>query len=299
MSALRLASSALFLLSLAADQTTSVEITDGSGNVLGTVGHPLVTMGGGAGLANVNVSQWGGVATGLGQAAMAASLPVAIASNQSALPASQSGAWSVGQSGAPWSQNITQVGGGALALGQAAMATSIPVAIASNQSTLNVAQTQTYTAGDGIATVQPGATSNTVIETFNGATYDRLYGTWQTTELASAARTIATPGSARTIFNSRSVQCVLNVTVASGTGGLMMTLQGQDSISANWFNLNNTPIPVVATGTYIYEIGPGLGANTGAITQRTAGMIPRIVRVNVTVGDASSYTYSVSCNWGP
>lgn len=42
--------------------------------------------GGGGPTANVNVNQWGGVATSLGQTVMASSVPVAIASNQSSIP---------------------------------------------------------------------------------------------------------------------------------------------------------------------------------------------------------------------
>lgn len=47
----------------------------------------------------------------------------------------------VTQSGGPWTQNLTQVGGSAIALGQTTMSASLPVAIASNQSTLNVKDT--------------------------------------------------------------------------------------------------------------------------------------------------------------
>jgi len=93
-----------------------------------------------------NLTQVGGAAIALGQAAMAASLPVAIASNQStlnvavasALPTGANTIGAVTQASGPWTTNVTQIGGSALAFGQAAMASSIPVAIASNQSTLNV-----------------------------------------------------------------------------------------------------------------------------------------------------------------
>ncbi len=67
-----------------------------------------------------NITQVGGAALALGQTTMAASLPMAIASNQSAIP-----------------ENLSQVGGSAIAIGQAAMAASLPVVIASNQSTIN------------------------------------------------------------------------------------------------------------------------------------------------------------------
>jgi hypothetical protein len=49
----------------------------------------------------------------------------------------------------PWTQNLTQVGGAALALGQAAMAASLPVALASNQgavATLDAASSATGSA---------------------------------------------------------------------------------------------------------------------------------------------------------
>lgn len=71
---------------------------------------------GGSG-SDVNLVAVGGAAIALGQTTMAASLPVAIASNQSAVPTS----------------NSTQL---PAALGQATMAASLPVTLASNQSTI-------------------------------------------------------------------------------------------------------------------------------------------------------------------
>lgn len=50
--------------------------------------------------------------------------------------------------------NLAKVGGAAIALGQAAMASSIPVAIANNQSAIPVSQSGTWT-------IQPGNTPNT------------------------------------------------------------------------------------------------------------------------------------------
>lgn len=119
-----------------------------------------------------NVAQWGGTNTTLGQKVMASSVPVAIASDQSAIPVSQSGTWTV-QPGntvntTPWlttinqggnsatvsaggalkvdgsavtqPENLTQVGGAAIALGQTTMSASLPVTIASNQTTLTTKQ---------------------------------------------------------------------------------------------------------------------------------------------------------------
>ncbi len=55
-----------------------------------------------------------------------------------ALPAGGNTIGAVTQSSGPWSQNITQIGGVALALGQTTMSASIPVVLSSNQSTLPV-----------------------------------------------------------------------------------------------------------------------------------------------------------------
>lgn len=71
---------------------------------------------GGSG-SDVNLVAVGGTALALGQATMAASLPVAIASNQSAVPTS----------------NSAQL---PAALGQTTMSASLPVTLASNQSTI-------------------------------------------------------------------------------------------------------------------------------------------------------------------
>lgn len=64
----------------------------------------------------------------------------------------------VSQSAGPWTINITQVGGSAVALGQTTMASSFPVTIASNQSALAVSQSTspwlTQDAADG--SVTPG-----------------------------------------------------------------------------------------------------------------------------------------------
>lgn len=68
-----------------------------------------VSPGGSSGpTANVNVAQWGGTTTSLGQKAMAASVPVAIASDQSAIPVTVSGTQSV---------NLAQVGGNTVVTG--------------------------------------------------------------------------------------------------------------------------------------------------------------------------------------
>lgn len=307
--------------------------------------------------AQTDLTSVGGTTLAFGQAAMASSIPVTIASNQStlnttvatALPTGANVIGAVTQSAGPWSNNVSQIGGSALAFGQAAMASSIPVALASNQSALTVTQTTaanmttlaTGAAATGAAAsgnpvlvgtkdtagnVQPLLTStagilalgNTTTGTdgsansgglkfvnatgatgvpevrpyrYNGTTWDMERNNVDSTLLASAARTVTTNSADFVNYNGRMVMVWLNVTVASGTGGLQVQVQGKDPVSAAYYALNVAPTAVIATGTTMYVIGPGVTG--GNATQATQCPLPRVWRVAVTVGDASSYTYSV------
>src|SRR5581483_11863115 len=85
----------------------------------------------------------------------------------------------------------------------------------------------------------------------------------------------------------------LNVTAASGTGGLKVQILGIDPISGNGFALNALPTAVTATGTYAYVIGPGCSSASGSVQQATSGVVPPRFQIQVTHVDGSSYTYSV------
>lgn len=73
-------------------QSTEIGFIDGSGNLQGVSStNPLpVTIESEVGTLDVNISEYGGVATTLGQKVSASSLPVVIASDQSAVPISAS-----------------------------------------------------------------------------------------------------------------------------------------------------------------------------------------------------------------
>jgi hypothetical protein len=128
----------------------------------------------------------------------------------------------------------------------------------------------------------------------SNAGWDRQRNNTDLTLLASAARTTATASADQTNFNGRGVRVVLNVTVASGTGGLQVQIRGKDSISGNYYQINTTPTAVTATGTFVYDIYPAAIAAANGITQATDSFVPRTWGINVAVGDSSSYTYSVS-----
>lgn len=71
-----------------------------------------------------------------------------------ALPTGANTIGAVTQASGPWTQNLTQVGGSAITLGQKTMANSVPVVLASDQTAIPVSQSGTWT-------VQPGNTANT------------------------------------------------------------------------------------------------------------------------------------------
>lgn len=117
------------------------------------------------------------------------------------------------------------------------------------------------------------------------------------TALASAARTATAHSATIDNYNAKGAQAILDVTVAvAGTGGLQVQFEGKDPVSGKWYALNAAPTAVVATGTTVYELYPGIGSATGGVTQRTSGALPRQWRVTVTAGDSTSYTYSVGVN---
>lgn len=126
---------------------------------------------------------------------------------------------------------------------------------------------------------------------FNGATYDRQYNNTQGTLLASAARTATTYTPVQTNYNARGVIIYLNVTSASGTGGLDVIVLSVDPISGNTFPINATPTSVTSTGLSTYVIYPGISG--GSNTQSTSQILPRTWEIKMTQLDSSSYTYSL------
>jgi hypothetical protein len=105
--------------------------------------------------------------------------------------------------------------------------------------------------------------------------------------LASAARTATTTSPVLRNRRHRGLQLVLNVTVASGTGGLTLHIQQVDRDTGNAIDLAVDSTTVTATGTYGFQMAPGAGSATPLY-------LPTDWQVEVVHGDASSYTYSLS-----
>jgi len=85
----------------------------------------------------------------------------------------------------------------------------------------------------------------------------------------------------------------LNITAASGTGGLTPHLLMKDPASGNYDDAATLGSAKTAVGIYAYLIYPA----NGLISDNGAGVtaiLPRTFAIKIVVGDSSSYTYSVS-----
>ena len=117
--------------------------------------------------------------------------------------------------------------------------------------------------------------------------------------LPSAARTATTACAQQTDRTQQVVRLYLNVTVASGTGGLQPQIRGYDRISGGAVALTTGGAAVTATGLYVYEMTYTPNAAAGNVKESVGRFLPVLWDVNVVHGDGSSYTYSLSCEVGP
>lgn len=182
-------------------------------------------------------------------------------------------------------------------LGRQADAASVSTALSTEDVALITSRFPTgATLADGAAV--PSATLIGVTPQFyNGATLDFQRANLEGTALASAARTATTNSADITNHNSLGVLVFLNVTVASGTGGLQVRVTGKDPVSGNYSFLNGTPTAVTAVSNNVpptYLFYPGVNTTAvGSVAQATSSILPRTFRITVSHGDATSYTYSV------
>lgn len=132
---------------------------------------------------------------------------------------------------------------------------------------------------------------------YNGVSgWDRWRNNAQGTLLASAARTATATSPDQTNYNAKGVQVILAVSLASGTGGLSISIQGKDPVSNLYYTIASASTPITAIGQFGYEVYPGsttAGIAGNSITLRVSGLIPKTWRIICSAGDGTSYTYSV------
>jgi hypothetical protein len=114
--------------------------------------------------------------------------------------------------------------------------------------------------------------------------------------LSSGARTATTASGQQTDYLLLAVRLYLNVTAASGAGGLQPILRGYDKVSGNAVALSTGGTAITATGLYVYEFGLNVAAAAGNVKEAVSRFLPVQWDVDVVHGDGSSYTYSLSAD---
>ncbi|MFH8405570.1 hypothetical protein ACH4FX_12455 [Streptomyces sp. NPDC018019] len=121
--------------------------------------------------------------------------------------------------------------------------------------------------------------------------------------LPSASRTfMVLPSAARTAdpdtqefevigrgYGYRALVLTVDVTAITASPGLTVTVSGVDRVSGKLYTVLASA-SLVATGTTVLRIGPGLAAVTNLTA---ADYLPPVWRVTVTHADTDSITYSV------
>jgi len=132
----------------------------------------------------------------------------------------------------------------------------------------------------------------------DGTNIRPMSGILEGTALVSAARTATTSVPVITNYTAKGIVVFLNVSVASGIGGLQVRIRFLDPVSGNPVAINAAPTAIAAIGTFAYLVYPGASATApGAVTynvvQVTPASITKNISISITHGDTSSYTYSV------
>jgi hypothetical protein len=117
------------------------------------------------------------------------------------------------------------------------------------------------------------------------------------TLLASAARTVSTATATLDLSGFRAVMLFLNISAASGTGGLRIIPEYLDPVSGSWRSpINTVAANTVSVGLFPYFFGPGLGQlMTATPNVGVVAALPLVsaMRFLVFATDATSYTYSL------
>lgn len=156
--------------------------------------------------------------------------------------------------------NLTEVGGAAIALGQAVMAASLPVVIASNQTAIPISGSVTT---GGLTDTQLRATPVPV----NGTVAATQSGTWNITNVSG---TVSLPtGAATAALQTQPGVDIGDVTVNNGSGASAVNVQdGGNSLTVDYATTGSG----TATGALRVELptnGTGVIATVGAVTAIT------------------------------
>jgi len=180
--------------------------------------------------------------------------------------------------------NLIQVGGASIALGQAAMAASLPVVLASNQSAIPVSQSGTWTTGrtwtlssgtDSVSVLQSTAASlnATVVGTGTFLVQAAQSGTWNINNISG---TISLPTGASTAANQTNVQSSPGVSASTA-----ITIQGNASGIAVPVSGSVSPVGTASANSPVYNDYSSTSISTSAYTQLVASTSNAINSIHI------------------
>lgn len=153
------------------------------------------------------------------------------------------------------------------------------------------------------ATANAGQIATVTPYLWNNGSADHQRNNYEVTALASAARTAAVNSADLTNFNGRGVAVVIDITAGGGAGSLTVKLTGKDTLSGKYVTLFSTgALAAPGVSTYSFQVFPGATpvaqvSGTPATIGKADFLVPRVWRIEVTVGDTTSYTYSIGVNY--
>jgi hypothetical protein len=119
--------------------------------------------------------------------------------------------------------------------------------------------------------------------------------TYQHVVLPSAARTAAINSADFKNYGAKGLHLIIDITAITATPLVTVTIKGKDPVSGKYYTLlASTALAAVATT--VLKVYPGL---TAAANLVASDVLPRDWRVEVTVGDADSATYSIGAQLVP
>jgi len=145
-------------------------------------------------------------------------------------------------------------------------------------------------APDGIGALP----ANTLFVANQNDRWDRYHNNTEITLLASAARTAQVDSSDQTNFNHQGMILFVDVTVDAAAGAITPNIAVKDPVSGTAKVIWSAAAAIAATGQFVYLLLPG-AADAGSYTEQKELAIPRDWFFRMTVADADSLTYSVSC----
>ncbi|CAM6000301.1 unnamed protein product [Sphagnum balticum] len=235
---------------------------------------------------------------------------------KTALPAGSNTIGAVTQASGPWTSNITQIGGSALAFGQAVMASSIPVVLSSNQSAIPVSQSGTWNVGlsagsNLIGSVNQGTSpwivSNNSLGSSSGGTagsQSSLAGGVYNTALPSLTNgqqaSIQLDSSGRLIISPLTTSSVVKVDLQDGSGNSLSSTSGALNVALQ----NSIPAGTNAIGSVLANLQVSSAAVSVSnpvpvtITSSTPGTPVQDYHTSASLAAGSSvtFTYTVAAS---